>query len=441
MNDGSQVSPQLKNAAPVGQQKRSASNGLVGECAYEAGQMVQKPNGGGNMVYGMNLADKKNTLANYAKNGQAFYGNQGQAKVGNSIISNESKTWGHVMVINEIKPDGSYVVSEYNRAGKKEFNNSRVIKPDAPFIVGVIDTKPNKSYQVAPNINQLATDAKKRDPLMSVASGAIKSTVLGGLFNQLAPNWLPSENSAPQETQTSQTTAGQEEITPQRKAVRNGSYTLPASQLDKLAQYNPQAYDQYMSDLNYAADNKDKVKTTRLPADKVVLLEDAKFLPGVLNTLEGTIKSGKATFDPIWGNINAINPLNAYDTDQQTTNAELKRATQLIGKYMEGGVLRPDDEIKYSNMLPKATDTREVALKKLSDVRNMLEMKTKGYISGFDKSGYDVSGYMNGQDLPQFNGSTTQSAPNAEIPVIEISTGRAGTIPANEFDPKLYSKQ
>lgn len=135
-------------------------------------------------------------------------------------------------------------------------------------------------------------------------------------------------------------------------------------------------------------------KKTKLPADKVVMLEDAKFLPTTLDALEKTISGGKGTFDPIWGNIDQWNPWAWSDTEKQTVNAELRTAAQLVGKYMEGGVLRMEDEIKYRNMLPNPQDTREIALAKLKQIRNMLKNKTEGYIKGFDASGYDVGTYM-----------------------------------------------
>ena len=59
---------------------------------------------------------------------------------------------------------------------------------------------------------------------------------------------------------------------------------------------------------------------------------------------------------------------------------------------MEGGVLRKEDEEKYSKMLPQTTDTREVAKQKLDGVKRMLDQKRQGYLSDFSASGYDTSG-------------------------------------------------
>lgn len=415
LNDGSQVSPQIKNAAPVGQSKRSASNGLVGECAYEAGQMVTKPGGGGNMVYGMNLADKKNTLANYVKNGQAFYGNQGQAKVGNSIISNESKTYGHVMVINEIKPDGSYVVSEYNRAGKKEFNNSRVIKPDAPFILGVIDTKPNKNYQVADSINKLAADVKARDPIAKVGMDAIQSTVLGALIGKVIPkaidvntassdlkNYDQAQPNIPVPKELNVDENGNE-ITPQRQAVRNGTYKLPDSQLEKLYQYNPEAYQQYMSDASYATESKSKPtltgwdKVAKLPVSAQENVAKVTSALQGLNDMKASLAKGGESGIRAVGAIPLIRGANEFEAAQQMV-------IENIGRLQSGGAISPSEFDNFKNLLPRYEDNDQIRQQKMNQAQSFLDNKLKVY-------------GVNAEDLGAMTGQlgNTNSSPTVKV--------------------------
>ena len=280
MNDGSQFSPQLANAAPVGSRKVDPKNGLVGQCAYEAGKMVMKPDGSGDMVYGMDLQDKKNNLAKYVKNGQAFYGGNGQAKVGNSLITNESKLWGHVAVINKVLPNGDYVISEYNRAGKQEFNNSRIVKKDAPFILGVIDTKPNAKYQVAKDIQNLAADIRKKDPLVGVALQSLgASTTLGKVVTSMTDGFAQNAINAPaQNTLVNQDNIQQaleqglideqgNELSDERMNVRSGAMTLDKETLDILKKYKPQDYATYQADLAYANKNKQQEKEIASPTE------------------------------------------------------------------------------------------------------------------------------------------------------------------------------
>ena len=391
------LNAKLAQAYPDGYKFKAAdgAGGLGGQCKWFAQQLTQWPDGSG-WLGGSSLAATQQNFDKYAKQGKAFKVGEQEAKPGMSVLSSDSKTFGHGYVINAIQPDGKWVVTESNYKGPLTVSNNRVVDPKDPKIIGVLKTVPKSKFSVS-NLGNIGSALGALLPGakgIADAAGQFTQTNVGNEIN----NRINQNNQQPQE-QVAQ--SQQLEITPDQLQIFS-SWSDKKKEL--FAEQAPEVYAAFVK----AGGTKSKSET-RLPADKVVLLEDAKFLPGVLDSLETTIKSGKATFDPFWGNVNAINPLNAYDQDQQTTNAELSRAAQLIGKYMEGGVLRAEDEGKYKRMLPNATDTREVALKKLSDVRSMLQAKTQGYVSGFDTSGYDVSGYMNDKTLPTGEQSTQQN--------------------------------
>lgn len=140
---------------------------------------------------------------------------------------------------------------------------------------------------------------------------------------------------------------------------------------------------------NYAAiaAKKASVGGTKLPAPQVVNLSDAQFLPNLLNDLENTVNNNKNLFGVISGRI-------PFSEDRLIVDAELRRIAQTVGKFMEGGVLRKEDEEKYYKMLPQLTDLNpDVALSKLEGVRTMLSLKYNGYLKDFSGSGYDVSGF------------------------------------------------
>lgn len=128
------------------------------------------------------------------------------------------------------------------------------------------------------------------------------------------------------------------------------------------------------------------------------LISEGKQLQLVLDPLYKTIEDNKNAFGPISGFFGSANP---YNTNAQTIDAEMRRAAQTIGKYMEGGVLRKEDEIKYRKMLPQLTDTTAVANNKLAGVKELLEGKIKSYINDYATAGFDVS-----QFTGQGNGST-----------------------------------
>lgn len=271
MNDGSTVNSKLKDAYPPGYKKAPGTNGLGGQCAYEAGNMVMSPDGGARMNYGMNLQDKKNTLAKFAKKGQAFYAGQGQPQVGYSVITNESPQWGHVAVINEVKPDGSLVLSEFNRKGALAYTNNRVIKPNDPFVLGFIATKPNPTYQVSKTMEQLQKAAGEVKGA-SMAKAVLNMTSLGqwgnilgkaagaGMDQQMlqgaARNTLPQTGEIENQMASGNVDENGMELTPDRQAVRSGALTLSQDDLSGLRQYQPEAYKQYMQDLTYSQNSK-----------------------------------------------------------------------------------------------------------------------------------------------------------------------------------------
>jgi hypothetical protein len=97
-----------------------------------------------------------------------------------------------------------------------------------------------------------------------------------------------------------------------------------------------------------------------------------------LDILNASIESGRGTTDPILGRLRALNP---YDTEQQTLQAAIDKTRQLVGRALEGGVLRKEDEEKYKKILPTTSDTKAVAIAKIAMIKSQLEAKMQHYTS------------------------------------------------------------
>lgn len=108
-----------------------------------------------------------------------------------------------------------------------------------------------------------------------------------------------------------------------------------------------------------------------------------------LASLEKTINESIDKFGPVMGRIGQYNE---YDAEAQTVQAAVNTAKQTIGKYLEGGVLRKEDEVKYERILPKLSDTPEVAMAKLGLVRNLLKNKLDNNLDALVDQGYDIAG-------------------------------------------------
>lgn len=94
--------------------------------------------------------------------------------------------------------------------------------------------------------------------------------------------------------------------------------------------------------------------------------------------------------NPIIGKIRGLNP---FDTSAQTLQADTARVKQVIGKALEGGVLRKEDEIKYAKILPTISDTEETAQYKISAITEDLRRKLALYKNnlGVGGGGTDIA--------------------------------------------------
>ncbi len=106
-----------------------------------------------------------------------------------------------------------------------------------------------------------------------------------------------------------------------------------------------------------------------------------------------TIEENQDLFGPVKGRVGGSNP---YNTRAQTVDAKIRAASQAFGRFMEGGVLRKEDEEKYRKMFPGLSDKKDVAVGKLSVVSAQLNQKYASDKKALGESGYDVRGL---QDL------------------------------------------
>jgi hypothetical protein len=140
-------------------------------------------------------------------------------------------------------------------------------------------------------------------------------------------------------------------------------------------------------------------KGFKLPPDKVLQVQQGSQIPTILGDIEKTLDVNKDSFGPIGGRIGAADP---YDTKSQTIDAQFRSASQMFGRYMEGGVLRKEDEDKYRKMFPQLSDTPDVARNKLAIIRKQLVDKQNADVQALSAQGYDTSGFkfLKTEELP-----------------------------------------
>jgi len=123
-------------------------------------------------------------------------------------------------------------------------------------------------------------------------------------------------------------------------------------------------------------------------------------LQGAREDLKGLTQS--ITQQDLTGPIKGFRARNPYDIDAASLQAEIDRVRQVVGKALEGGVLRKEDEEKYKKILPVMTDTKEVALNKLEKLQEKLDSDIVRYSSSQRKYGKGRS-LDNASSLQEFS--------------------------------------
>lgn len=118
-----------------------------------------------------------------------------------------------------------------------------------------------------------------------------------------------------------------------------------------------------------------------------------------LNDLKSEINSNIEYVGPISG-LAALNP---YSKAKQI-QAEINRVKQVVGKALEGGVLRKEDEDKYKQILATITDTPETAIFKIDALISSIQRDIETYKSLQQSGGrsLDVTAplILKGQEVP-----------------------------------------
>lgn len=169
-------------------------------------------------------------------------------------------------------------------------------------------------------------------------------------------------------------------------------------------------------------------KVKQLPSDKVLLVNQGNLIPNQLKDIEETIVNNQSSFGPIAGRLSALNP---YNEKSGAIDAQMRVAAQSFGRYMEGGVLRKEDEDKYRKMFPQLGDTPEMAKNKLAIVNRLLVEKQRSDVDALGSSGYDVSGVrreLQNSELPKILGGKKSEGliPEAKADSGKQSMGKHG---------------
>lgn len=142
-----------------------------------------------------------------------------------------------------------------------------------------------------------------------------------------------------------------------------------------------------------------------------------------LSTLKTELTSNGATgtsaqaLASLW---TPITNLTGWGVEAKQKQAQIDRVKQVIGKALEGGVLRKEDEAKYEKILPTIKDSPAVVTSKLNGLVSAIEKKHGRKLDALSSAGYDVSRF----------------APAGAGGPVKMTTpdGRSITVPADKVE-------
>jgi hypothetical protein len=112
----------------------------------------------------------------------------------------------------------------------------------------------------------------------------------------------------------------------------------------------------------------------------------------MLGDLRQAIASNGEIMGPVAGRLSSMNP---YSPESTGLTALFGKASQIIGKALEGGKLTDQDRIYYQGLLPKQSDTPSTALAKIDQLERMVADQQNAALDTYRKAGLNVSEFAN----------------------------------------------
>lgn len=120
-------------------------------------------------------------------------------------------------------------------------------------------------------------------------------------------------------------------------------------------------------------------------------LDDLVTLRQELEGAKGTT-GAMASFEANWV-PDAVTSMTGYGTSAKQKQAVIDRVRQVIGKALEGGVLRKEDEVKYAKILPTISDSADIVKAKLDGLEKAIAARYDRTLESLEDANYDVTKY------------------------------------------------
>jgi len=136
-----------------------------------------------------------------------------------------------------------------------------------------------------------------------------------------------------------------------------------------------------------------------------------------------------------------VTEFTGWGEDSKSRQGVIDRVKQVIGKALEGGVLRKEDEYKYTKILPTIGDPPAVAKSKLEGLTAALKLRQQRAVEALSDAGYDVAAFEARQPQSEPAPTTTPVAPASASGRVKVTgpNGQTGTVPKGSALPPGWS--
>jgi hypothetical protein len=159
-----------------------------------------------------------------------------------------------------------------------------------------------------------------------------------------------------------------------------------------------------------------------LPPAAVTKISDSKSAVDSLRDLKQVLKDNEQYVGPIAG-FQALNPY----SDANKAQAKIDLVRQRVGKALEGGVLRKEDEEKYKKILATLRDTPTTAVSKIDGLIRSVENDIANYVNEQRLAGRRVATTVAGR--PGAAPAPATTPPPAGRQRVKGPNGQTGTVP------------
>lgn len=122
--------------------------------------------------------------------------------------------------------------------------------------------------------------------------------------------------------------------------------------------------------------------------------------------------------------------------DAQKRQAVVDRVRQIVGKGMEGGVLRKEDEAKYKNIMPGLETPDEQVISMLEGLEGSLGGRREQTLENLGAAGYDVTRFSRANAAPQDKPGAIAPGTRGKIDGVDVEWDGQGWFAVEQAPPK-----